>query len=57
MVNLKDLKIPNQRVPEYYTRKSGENCRKHSVTHMRHSRIQFFLWLKMVAEPHSSHGY
>ena len=48
MVNLKDLKIPNQRVPEYTKEERQRECREPSVTHMSHSRIQSFRWLKMV---------
>ena len=36
LIQLKDLKIPNQRVPEYTTEERAENCRKHSVILMNH---------------------
>jgi len=43
LIKLEDLKIPNQRVPEY-TKEVRQRCRKHSVILTNHCVKQSFRW-------------
>ena len=55
LLKLEDLKIPNERVPEY-TRKSARECRKLSVIHSSPCVKQSFRWQRTAAR-HLCHGY